>query len=226
MKCWQKEGLKERKKKVIIAQGGSASVLVIMLALTLIVFGVFAMMTAHSGLAIARRNAAWTQRHYDLEGEAAAITWQISRVLTDTWEEVLVANEGEQSESGTENTISSSQNFQRAAVDWPNLLEQYRRLVAQHLAEVMGTQMNTTQATLADENTMIITLALPPPEEPGMGGFYGEIQVSLPEAPVNSLGMPASPMMNITAWKSLPAEVEYIEGVEFRDVEVNPPGDS
>ncbi|SMP62874.1 hypothetical protein [Anoxynatronum buryatiense] len=221
-----KKRMKERKEMFFTAQSGSASVLVIMLALILIVFGVFAMMTAHSGLAIARRNAAWTQRHYDLEGEAAAITWRVSGMLADTWEEVLVANELEQPGSRTDGTPPPSQVSQSAAVDWPNLLEQYRRLVAYRLAEMADMQMDAAQATLSDEDTMIITLALPPPEEPGMGGFRAEIQVALPGTPLDEQGLFSRPVQKITAWQSLPAEVEYIEGVEFRDVEVNPSGDS
>ncbi|MEN1761224.1 hypothetical protein [Anoxynatronum sibiricum] len=221
-----KERMKERKEMFFTAQSGSASVLVIMLALTLIVFGVFAMMTAHSGLAIARRNAAWTQRHYDLEGEAAAITWRVSGMLADTWEEVLMARELEQPESRIDGATPSYQDSQSAAVDWPNLLEQYRRLVTYRLAETADTQMNASLATRPDEDAMIITLALPPPEEPGMGGFRAEIRVSLPETPLAEQGLFSGPVQKITAWQSLPAEVEYIEGVEFRDVEVNPSGDS
>ncbi len=78
------------KKDAFRNQEGSASVLVIMLSLTLIVFGVFSMMTAYAGLAAARRYGEWNQKHYQLESNAAIAASQLHLLVEEVVESVGV----------------------------------------------------------------------------------------------------------------------------------------
>ena len=61
---------------------GSSSILVILLVVTMLVFGVFSMMTAYAGLKMANKNADWTNDYYELEAKAEIMLYDIKNILS------------------------------------------------------------------------------------------------------------------------------------------------
>ncbi|MBP8763728.1 MAG: hypothetical protein KBH21_07645 [Acetoanaerobium sp.] len=60
---------------------GSSSILVILLVVTMVVFGVLAMMSSYSGLKMARKTAQWTQDYYELESKAEIMLYDIKNIV-------------------------------------------------------------------------------------------------------------------------------------------------
>jgi len=58
---------------------GSSSILVILLVVTMVVFGVLAMMSSYSGLKMARKTAQWTQDYYELESKAEIMLYDVKK---------------------------------------------------------------------------------------------------------------------------------------------------
>lgn len=63
---------------------GSSSLLVILLVVTMVVFGVLAMMSSYSGLKMAKKNAQWTSEYYELEANAEILVYDIKNILQDS----------------------------------------------------------------------------------------------------------------------------------------------
>ena len=62
-------------------RSGSSSILVILLVVTMVVFGVLAMMSSYSGLKMAKKNAQWTSEYYELEANAEILVYDIKNIL-------------------------------------------------------------------------------------------------------------------------------------------------
>lgn len=60
---------------------GGASVLIILIMISLTTFGVLALVSAHSDLKLARKNAAFVQEYYDLEAEAEFKLHEVEEAL-------------------------------------------------------------------------------------------------------------------------------------------------
>jgi len=69
------------RRNVLSNQKGSASVIVILVMLMLVVFGVLAFVSAGSSLRLAQKNAAMTQEYYKLDAMAEQATAQASETL-------------------------------------------------------------------------------------------------------------------------------------------------
>ena len=63
---------------------GSSSLLVILLVVTMVVFGVLAMMSSYSGLKMAKKNAQWTSEYYELEANAEILVYDIKNILQES----------------------------------------------------------------------------------------------------------------------------------------------
>lgn len=81
---------------------GGASVLIVLIMITLTTFGVLALVSAYSDLKLARRNAAFMQEYYELETQAEEALSDLSKVL-DSADERELASMGWQVQQG-ENT--------------------------------------------------------------------------------------------------------------------------
>lgn len=179
------------------SQRGSASILVIMLSLTLVVFGVFSMMTAHAGLAVARRHGEWTIKHYEMESRAA-----------------LVAAETHQMVTAAALDMSTTQ------VHHVDLYEQKEHMTKSLEKKIDEKQLPVTLIGIemtAEKAVMVIRAEinlLPPPEE--RNGFYGVLAFTVDLAERDQPRVAVDQMV----WKGVTEAFEYREGVEFRDVEV------
>ncbi len=63
---------------------GSSSILVILLIVTMVVFGVLAMMSSYSGLKMARKTAQWTNDYYELESKAEVMLYDIKNIVNES----------------------------------------------------------------------------------------------------------------------------------------------
>ena len=176
---------------------GSASILVIMLSLTLIVFGVFSMMTAHAGLAVARRHAEWNTKYHRLESGAVHIAAQLHRMV----EEGAAAASGDL--DGEANLPYKEQ----------QLIEYIEEGISAKKLPVSIT--NNRHSTIGEKLLFQAEINIPPSLEE-RNGFSGILQfmvdMSGPDYP--------SVAVDTIVWKSVTEGFEYTEGIEFRDVEV------
>lgn len=176
---------------------GSASVLVIMLSLVMIVFGVFSMMTAHAGLAVARRHGDWNNKHHQVESKAAVIAAELYQLV----------------EGKTAVVIDSIENETELAA----FKDAFKETVEQDVAE-REMPVTITWNGFSTETDEVVFQAeislLPPPDE--RNGFLGVLQfrINLSE------GEPSPMSVETIAWKSVTEAFEYRENIEFRDVEV------
>ncbi|MDF2533608.1 MAG: uncharacterized protein K0Q65_3189, partial [Clostridia bacterium] len=67
--------------KYLKSNKGSASVLVILIMLTLIVFGVLAMMSSFSDLKLSQKSGDWIKNYYSLDGKGDALVQKIDECL-------------------------------------------------------------------------------------------------------------------------------------------------
>lgn len=67
-------------------RSGSSSILVILLVVTMVVFGVLAMMSSYAGLKMANKNAVWTSEYYELESKAEILVFDIKNILQENLE--------------------------------------------------------------------------------------------------------------------------------------------
>lgn len=65
-------------------RSGSSSILVILLVVTMVVFGVLAMMSSYSGLKMAKKNAQWTSEYYELESKSEILVYDIKNILQES----------------------------------------------------------------------------------------------------------------------------------------------
>jgi len=179
------------------SQRGSASIMVIMLSLTLIVFGVFSMMTAHAGLAVARRHAEWNTKYHQLESRAAHIAAELHQMV----EEGAVTDTGYM--DGERNLSEKKE----------QILGYIQGGISEKNLPVMIT--DNRHSTITEEVLIQAEINLPhSPED--RNGFWGilhfVVDVSDPDHPRVAV--------NKIAWKSTTEAFDYKEGIEFRDVEV------
>lgn len=178
-------------------QKGSASILVIMLSLTLIVFGVFSMMTAHAGLAVARRHAEWNTKYHQLESRAVQIAAELHRMV----EEGSVAAFG----------------YLEVEPNLPHKKQQLIEYIEDDILEkkLPVTITNNPHSTATEELQMQAEIKIPPSSEE-RNGFWGILQFTV------DVSDPDHPRVAVEtiAWKSVTEAFEYTEGIEFRDVEV------
>lgn len=179
------------------SQRGSASILVIMLSLTLVVFGVFSMMTAHAGLAVARRHGEWTAKHYEMESRAALVAAETHQMVT-----------------------AAAMDMSTTQVHLVDLYEQKELLTKSLEKKIDERQLPVTLIGIemtAEKAVMVIHAEinlLPPPEE--RNGFYGVLAFTVDLAERDQPRVAVDQIV----WKAVTEAFEYREGVEFRDVEV------
>lgn len=179
------------------SQRGSASILVIMLSLTLVVFGVFSMMTAHAGLAVARRHGEWTSKHYEVESRAALVAAETHQMVKAAAVE-------------TSNTHVHLVDFQEHK---NHLIKSLEEKIGEKQLSVtlIGIEMTAEKAVMVIQTEISL---LPPPEE--RNGFYGVLAFTVDLSERNQPWVAVDKMV----WKAVTEDFEYREGIEFRDVEV------
>lgn len=69
------------RKSTIKTNAGSSSILVILIMLTVIVFGVLAMMASFSGYKLSKKNAQVTKERYEVEGRVEKILYSLDNKL-------------------------------------------------------------------------------------------------------------------------------------------------
>lgn len=165
--------------------------MVIIMVVTILLFGVFSMMSSYAGLSIARRNAEWTHLYYQQESRAAESLFAFHQVLEKAWEE----------------TERDRDHWQQAYYE--NVLEHVEgtKEFFELEYEVYFPRENRTDAIL--QGFFLI---------PGdLADKTKDFYVAFEAVPRER----EAPEIMITAWKSMPEAFEYEDGIQFRDVEVD-----
>jgi hypothetical protein len=71
---------------------GSSSIMVILVMLTLVVFGVLALMSSYSDLKLSKKNANWLKGYYELDARGEELVSQIDTKLEASAEKALIGN--------------------------------------------------------------------------------------------------------------------------------------
>lgn len=167
-------------------KSGSATVMVIMIVMTLMLFGVFSMMSSYAGLSIARRNAEWTQLYYKQESQAAEKMALIHETIKKVWHE-------------TDRDVS----------DWQQEYYLQLRLMIEETASFTPVETDP----IPESPELLSGSFIIPADE---AGKTRDFMVSFKVMDDSS----TEPLIQITAWKSLPEIFEYDDQIEFWDVEV------
>lgn len=69
-------------RKVFNKKKGSSSIMVILIMLTLVVFGVLALMSSYSDLKLSKKNANWLEKYYDLDAKGEKLISEIDSRLS------------------------------------------------------------------------------------------------------------------------------------------------
>lgn len=176
---------------------GSASILVIMLSLVLVVFGVFSMMTAHAGLAVARRHGEWNTKYHQVESETALIAAEFHQLVFDETADVTSFMADDTDVSDQAKTIMQSIESRVAEKKLPVTITK-----SDHSTEV-------------EDVVFLAEISVLPPTEDRIG-FYSALQYRIDL----SKGDHPRVVVEKTVWKSVTEDFEYKEDIEFRDVEV------
>ncbi|SDZ03850.1 hypothetical protein [Tindallia californiensis] len=181
---------------------GSATVMVIMMVMTLMLLGVFSMMASYSGLAIARRNAEWTEHHYQQESQASEKLFLTHQALHTAWEKVNHEKEenGEKDETNNWHMV-----FYQDAM---KTLEEISLLETVSLEPSLKTRDTSSESAFFAGEILVLA------------DKEGKTQDFLVEFKVIAQ-LQAPPEINITSWRSIPEIFEYDDGILFWDVEVD-----
>ncbi len=169
---------------------GSSSVLVIMIMLTLVVFGLLVFMSSYSSLKLANKNGDWVKGYYALDTKAEMLTAQIDKCL----KEAMMDNG---SDSGYDNL---SKNL-------------YFTYAANYLQEKLGESVeinNHSEAT--------VTVAATVTEGAGEDARSLFLELELKYNPPGSND--ENKRYEILSWKELPREFEFDDSLDFEETKV------
>lgn len=185
-----------------VSRRGSATVMVIMMVMTLMLLGVFSMMASYSGLAIARRNAEWTEYHYQQESQAAEKLFLTHHALYTAWEKLN--HERDENDEKDENNSWHLAFYQDAM----KKLEEASLLERVSLEPSLQTRDHSSESAFFAGEILILA-----DKEGKTQDFLVEFKVIAQRQ--------EPPEINIVSWRSIPEIFEYDDGILFWDVEVD-----
>jgi hypothetical protein len=233
----------EKEKICINGDKGSSSVLVILIMLTLVVFGLLALMSTYSGLKLSRKNAEWTKEYYALDARAEAQLAKIDSCLFEA-EEASQAYISSKAYEKQESSLMKSDCQKEIHQGWQSAVDGnkenefikslhtklYYTFAVEKLKAAANEEyeVNTgldfsnaggifaANAVIPDKGVVTVNGVV----EEGKGEESRKLLFRL-SAVESDAGNPGKAQRyKITAWKELPKTFKYDESLEFEDLEV------
>ncbi|NTV88801.1 MAG: hypothetical protein HGA22_00320 [Clostridiales bacterium] len=165
---------------------GSSSVLVILIMITLVVFGLLVFMTTYSELKLAHKNGDWVKGYYSLDGKAEALTVKIDKCLKKAIED---------------SAYSEGDNLKLRR----NL---YYTYAANCLKEDLGDSVEVINHT---EDNVTVSATVTDGTGDDQRSMYIELRLVFDPAGSKETGK----RYEVLAWKELPRSFEFVEEPTF-----------
>lgn len=173
---------------------GSSTILIIMIVITLVLFGILSVISAYSSFRLSEKSASYLQMNFELEDAAYQMKAEIVSALRSAEREALAAAEEE-----------------RERV--------YRDRLKQALLQIDSSMIRDFQVREEEQGIRVQGL-IEKSYPAGVERFSFEMELPYPKRRLTGQGQAEYRTLR---WKKLPKEMEYEDVMEFENIEVEAP---